>query len=75
MELDVWTMDETGFRIGCGKAKLVVTMDPNKSLRMIDPKNHDYITSVERIGSAGEIIPSMLLISGVNILHNKRPGA
>ena len=62
-------MDETGFRIGCGKAQLVVTMDPNKPFRMIDPENRDYITSVECIGSAGETIPPMLLISGVNILH------
>lgn len=32
-ELNVWNiMDETG-----GKARLVITMDPNKPLRMIDP--------------------------------------
>ena len=68
-ELDVWNMDETGFRIGCGKAQLVVTMDPNKPLRMIDPENRDYITSVDCIGSAGETVPPMLLVSGVNILH------
>lgn len=68
-ELDVWSMDETSFRIGRGTAQLVVTMDPNKSVRMIDPKNRDYITSVECIGSAGEINPPMLLVSGVNILH------
>ncbi len=40
-DLDVWNMDETGFRIGYGKAQLVVTMDPNKPLRMIDPENRD----------------------------------
>ena len=68
-DLDVWNMDETGFRIGCRKAQLVVTMDPNKPLRMIDLENRDYITSVEYIGSAGETIPPMLLISRVNILH------
>ena len=68
-ELDVWNMDEKGFRLGRGKAQLVVTMDPNKPLRMIDPENRDYITSVECIGSAGGTIPPTLLISGVNILH------
>ena len=62
-------MDETGFRIGFGKAQLVVTIVPNKPLYMIDPENRDYITSVECIGSAGETIPPMLLISGINILH------
>ncbi len=54
-DLDVWNMDETGFQIGCGKAQLVVTIDFTKTLRMIDPKNRDYITSVECIGSAGRL--------------------
>ena len=36
---------------------------------MIDPDNRDYITSVECIGSVGETIPPMLLVSGVNILY------
>ena len=44
-------------------------MDPNKLLRMIDPENRDYIILVECIGSAGETIPPMLLISRVNIPH------
>ena len=62
-------MDETGFRFGCGKAQLVVTIDPNKPVRMINPENRNYITSVECISSAGETIPPMLLVSGVNILY------
>ena len=65
--LDVWNMNETGFRIGCGKAQSVLTMDPNKPLHIIDPENHDCMTSVGFIGSAGETIPPMLLISRVNI--------
>lgn len=64
-------MDETKFRIGSKKAQLVVTMDPNKSLCMIDSENHDYIISVEYIGSAGEIIPPILLVFRVNILHKQ----
>ena len=36
---------------------------------MIDLENHDYITLVECIGSAEKTILSILLISGVNILH------
>ncbi len=44
-------------------------MDPNKLLRMIDPDNRDYFTSVECIGSAGETILPILLVSGVNILY------
>ena len=67
--VDVWNMDETGFRIGCGRAKMVIMLDPNKPLRMMDPDNRDYITSVECVSSGGEVIPPMLIISGVNILH------
>ena len=55
-ELDIWNIDETRFWIGSGKAQLVITMDPNKPFCMIDPDNHDYITSVEYIGFAGETI-------------------
>ena len=72
-ELDAWNMDktgfQTGFRIGCEKTQLVVTIDPNKPLCMIDPESRDYITSVECISSAGENTPLMLLISEVNILQ------
>lgn len=38
-DLDVWYMDEISYWIRCRKAELVVTMDSNKSLRMIDQKN------------------------------------
>lgn len=62
-------MDETGFRINCGKAQLIVIIDLNKSLCMIDLENCNYITSVECIGFAGKTIPPILLISRVNILQ------
>ena len=68
-ELDVWNMDETGFRIGCGRAQIVITLDPRKPLRMTDPDNRDYITSVECISSAGDVIPPLLILSGIHILH------
>ncbi len=63
-------MDETKFQIGCRKAHLVVIMNSSKLLKMIHEVNHDYITSIECIGSAGKIISPMLLISWVNTLHN-----
>ncbi len=62
-------MNETGFRIGCGRAQLVVTLDPNKPLRMTDPDNRTYLTSVECVSSEGWFIPSMLILAGVHILH------
>ena len=62
-------MDETGFRIGCGRAQMVITLDPRRSLRKTDPDNRDYITLVESISSGGEVIPPLLIVSGVHILH------
>ena len=66
---DIWNMDETGFRIGCGRAQIVITLDPRKPLYMTDPDNHDYITSVECISSAGDVILPLLILSGIHILH------
>ena len=68
-EVDVWNMDETGFRIGCERAHYVVTLDPIKPLRMTDPDNRDYITSVECISSGGAVIPPLIIISGAHVLH------
>ena len=68
-ELDMWNIDKTGFRIRCGKAKLVVTIDANKLLSMIDLENCDDITSVGCIDSVCETIPPILLISRVKVLH------
>jgi trans-2-enoyl-CoA reductase len=66
---DVWNMDETGFRIDCGRAQLMITLDTRKSLRMTDSDNRDYITSVECISSDGEVIPPLIILAGVHILH------
>ena len=53
---DIWNMDETGFRIGCGIAHSVVTLDKSKPLRFVDPDNRDYTTSVEAISAGGRSV-------------------
>ncbi len=67
-DLDGRKINETGIQISGRKVQLVVTIDPTKLLRMIDPDNRDYIISVECIGSASETISLRLFISGMNIL-------
>lgn len=42
---NMWNMDETGFKISCGKAQWVITSDASKALVMTDPNNQEYITS------------------------------
>ena len=62
-------MDKTRFWISCEKAQLVDTIDPNKPFCIIDPNNHDYITSIECISSVGETILPILLVSKINNLY------
>ena len=62
-------MDETGFRIGCGIAHSVVTVDKSKPLRFVDPDNRDYVTSVECISAGGWSIPPLVILKGAYILH------
>jgi len=65
---DHWNMDETGFRIGCGRAHTVVTRSLRGVLQMADPENRDYITAAEAASAAGESISPMIITKGVNIL-------
>ncbi len=67
-EADHWNMDETGFRIGCGRAHTVVTRNIRGVLQMADPENRDYITAAEAASAAGQSIPPMIITKGVNIL-------
>lgn len=66
---DIWNMDETGFRIDCGIAYCVVTLDKSKPLRFVDSDNRDYITSIEAISTGGWSVPSFIILKGANILH------
>ncbi len=58
---DVWNMDETGFRAGCGRAHWVITLDIDKPMLLTDPDNRQYITSVESISGGGKTNPPMLI--------------
>ena len=66
---DIWNMDETGFRAGCGRAHWVITLNPDKPLLLTDPDNREYITSVESISGGGKTIPPMLILCGILILE------
>lgn len=46
-------------------------MNPNKPFCIINYKNCNYITSIKYINIASEIIPSILLVFGVNILYKQ----
>lgn len=66
---DIWNMDETGFRIGCGIAHMVVTRHVNRILFLRDAENRDFITSIECISASGKVIPPHLILKGNQVLH------
>ena len=66
---DTWNMDETGFRIGCGKTHWVISTHAKKPLLLIGPDNRDYITSIETISDGGRDIPPIVILAGINILE------
>ena len=70
---DMYNMDETGFRINCGVNHLVMTMETKKII-FTDPRNRDYIISIEFIYAAtdGWFLFAFLIIAGVHIFFKKR---
>ena len=67
---DQYNFDETGFRIGVGGSQWIITMEVGKKHHTIgSDSNHDYVTSVETISGDGEALPPLLIVQGVNHLH------
>ena len=66
---DLYNMDETGFRIGCGKANTVVTMESRRKLVITDADNRDYISSIECISAGGFALSFFLICAGVWVLE------
>ena len=62
-------MNETNFRIDCDRAHLVMIINVNKSLRMIDLNNRDYIISMKCVNFVNDVISFLFIILKVNILH------
>ena len=62
-------MNEIDFRIGCESAQMIVTLNFNKSLRMTDSDNRDYITSMKCISSTEHVISLLIIVAEIHILH------
>lgn len=67
---DIYNMDETGYRIGCGRSQLVVSTKPGTRKYLMDPDNRQHITSIECISATGYVLPSMIILPGAQIIHN-----
>jgi len=68
---DLYNMDEIGFRIGCGRAHIVITLEPRKRLVLTDADNRDYITSIECVGVGTDdyALSTFLIVAGKWILN------
>jgi len=70
---DRWNMDEIGFRIGCGRSRLVIIVEPDgapkEPPRIADPDNREHLTDVECVNAEGEAIQPMLISRGSTLLN------
>lgn len=55
-------MDETGFQIGVGKDKMVITKH-KRAYYFAIPTNRELATAIEAISAAGDYIPAFLILS------------
>jgi hypothetical protein len=61
---DLYNIDETGFRIGVGRAYKIITRRNNKKrLYLPDPDNRKSITSIESICADRSGIPPLVILS------------
>jgi transposase-like protein len=67
---DIWNFDETGFRIGVGRAQKVVRSKKFKAQRtfLASTTSRDYVTCIEAISAAGATIPSFIIFKGKELL-------
>lgn len=62
---DIWNMDETGFRVGCGIAYCVITLQKSKKLYLRDSEVRNFVTLTECINSTGRSIPCISFRRGL----------
>lgn len=62
---DLWNMDESGFQIGMGGDRNVVSIEYSKRKHYLASQgDKELVTITECINAAGDVIPPMLTISG-----------
>ena len=67
---DIYNMDETGYQTGCGRSQMIVTTKPRSRIWLKDPENRQHITSIECISATGYHLPSLIILTSSQILHN-----
>lgn len=68
---DIWNIDETGFRIGCGKSRVVITLDTKRPAKIVDSDNREYVIVMEAANVEGDTISPMLIFKGADLVMHK----
>ncbi len=61
---DIYNFDESGFQIGIGKERVVLTKRPYLRNTMPASCNRERLTVIETVSADGYFIPPMILLSG-----------
>jgi hypothetical protein len=67
---DKWNFDETGFCIEIARSDFVITLNSDRRIYFKDSENRKSLISMKCINGTGKNIPSMLILTGVNLLSS-----
>jgi hypothetical protein len=66
---DLYNMDKTGFRIGVGGRKKVVTRNSRRRAYAPSSTNRNFVTVVECVSADRNFIPPMVILPGKNVME------
>ncbi len=67
---DIYNFDESGFNIGVGKERWVITLRPNYRNVMPNSANRERVTLIETISASGSYLPPMIIAIGKTWLES-----
>lgn len=67
---DTYNVDESGFRVGIGRDQWIVTRDPRWVAYLASSSVRDLVTAIEVVSADGEVLPVMVILSGVQHLES-----
>jgi hypothetical protein len=69
LDSDIYNIDETGFRIGVGRAHKVIIRLNNERQFIQDSNNRDYIILVESISAAGVSHALLIILKSTTLIE------
>ena len=66
---DIWNFDETGFNIGVGRDRWIITREPKRQISSGINSNREYATVIEAISATGIAIAPTVILSAKLLMH------